>query len=130
VTKRANRKPEKKPPCGGKINLSHVLIWSVIFGAGIPVVLHSIWRIDNSINFFDNSAKIALQKATLALWPSSFFMLATTGDELYFLSVLTNVLLYTVLGAGIYYGFTRHRLILITPILAISLIWWKLLSLK
>ncbi|MGE8174921.1 hypothetical protein [Pseudomonas fluorescens] len=112
------------------MNLSRALIWSAITGAVIPVVLHSIWQMNNSINFFDTSASIILQKTTLILWPSSFFMLATTGDALYPLSALTNVALYTALGAGIYYGLARHRLILIIPILMISLIEWRLLSLK
>ncbi|MBD9615681.1 hypothetical protein [Pseudomonas sp. PDM07] len=90
------------------MKLSRLLIWSATAGAFTPIILHIIWRLDNNMLLLSNSAKIILQKITLALWPSSFFMLAASGDEPYLLSVLANIALYGILGIGIYYGLTKH----------------------
>jgi hypothetical protein len=130
MAKTTDGKLKRKLHPGGKMKLSRLLIWSATAGAFTPIILHIIWRLDNNMLLLSNSAKIILQKITLALWPSSFFMLAASGDEPYLLSVLANIALYGILGIGIYYGLTKHWLILIFPILGTCLIWWGLFSLK
>jgi len=117
------------------MNFPRISILSASLGALVPVVLRVIWWLVDSYSVVSTGGKIVLEKITLVLWPSSFFLLSASSDKVFaakllVVSVLTNVVLYWGLGITIFYGLTRFRILLLAPIIVMTTIWWWLLSLK
>ena len=117
------------------MSFARFMIWSSVTGVIVPFIFGVTWWLVNSHSGISVGVKIALEKVTLVLWPSSIVMLAETSDrwfslKLFLLASLVNVVLYTGLGACIWYGLTKYRVILLLPIIVVSIIWWKLLTLR
>jgi hypothetical protein len=115
------------------MRLSRFLVWSALAGAVVPIALEVLWWVTNRSQALSLEARIALEKVTLVLWPTSFGMFAATSDRTLAISLLVlttvgNVVLYSAIGVALWYGVARRKVYLIVPIAALSTIWWWLLS--
>jgi hypothetical protein len=115
------------------MNITRASTLSASLGAIVPVVFRAVWWIVDSNSLVGTSGKIVLEKITLILWPSSFFMLAADsnaalGLRLFLFSLLANAILYGGIGVALFYGLTRYKALLLAPIVVMSTIWFWLLS--
>ena len=117
------------------MTLMRFAMWSSVAGAIISIAIRAVWGAVNSSLSIGVGVKVALQKITLILWPSSLLMMAATSDrmfslKLFLISTLMNVVLYSGVGVCVWYGLTKNRILLLAPIVVMSVIWWRLLSLR
>lgn len=115
------------------MKLSRLLSWFALSGAVSAIVLRVIWGWVNTHAWLSTSAKIALQKVTVIVWPSSVFMLAATNDQamaikLFGISLLVNVALYMLIGALAWLGLNKHISFLAVLVLSLTAIWFRLLT--
>lgn len=105
-------------------------------GVGTPIFFLGFWWGLNKIgvepHFF---LTFKLETIQTLIWPSSFFLMATEGQTLQatiqviLLSVAVNVLLYTLIGALIWYGINKRLWVLFILAGLVALGWYELLSL-
>lgn len=99
----------------GKTHLFSFVCWFALAGACGPVLLYGLWWSINSASSHNLAFEIVMEKITLFLWPSSIVLLATENMkwpkllEILVMSVATNVVLYSVLGALVWLGYRAFR---------------------
>ena len=110
-------------------------ISSFAVGGGlVPLIFQAIWMVVSKYPAIDLKLGLVIQKLMLVLWPSSLIMIPASGDEsLYFvallISITVNVVLYAGIGAAIWCGLMRHRIVLILLITVLVAVWWRLSTL-
>lgn len=97
----------------------------------IPIVVIWGWMpISADVNY---EVRHVAEQLILMLWPSSVMFLGGADNERFwtimFFSTLTNSILYTLIGAVVWFGLYKYRILLFVVVVAISAFWWKLLSL-
>jgi hypothetical protein len=105
-----------------------------IAGVVVPLLMSSVWWLTNSLSKHSLSFEIVLERITLMVWPSSFALLAgagfgdaSLGWRLITVSMAINAIVYTVIGALLWYGLKRNYLVLTIPVMAIGALWiWAL----
>ena len=110
------------------------LAWFAFSGVVIPLVFQVVWWLVNRFGVGGLDVQLSIQKLMLILWPSSLMMLPAGSDEsllpvALLLSIAANVVLYAVIGAAIWYGFKKQHVVLIFVAIAISVMWWRVLTL-
>jgi hypothetical protein len=73
------------------------------------------------------------------VWPSAIMLMASQSptpfagvvalDPVLLMSLAANVLLYTLIGAAVWAGFTKRRLILVPVALVLVALWWRMWTL-
>ena len=78
-----------------------------------------------------------MQKITLIIWPSALALAAGAGFgnstlnfKLFMLALAANVILYGLLGVGVWLGLRKHVAFLVFTLGLVIAIWWRLLSLN
>ena len=92
--------------------LKFVAIFSAL-GLFVPVFFTITWSIIE--RFTQYSVKIGSDFVVIQIlcWPSSIFMMATTGSrgsdiKMFSISAMVNVLIYTIVGFLIWYGLINN----------------------
>jgi predicted membrane protein len=121
---------------GEKMNFLPFIFRFALAGAVVPVLLNILWWVINNTSSHNLSFEIVMEKITLLLWPSSIALLAGAGFSNYamsikllLLAVIINVILYSVLGLSVWYGFAKNHILLLLPIAAVGALWSWLLML-
>lgn len=98
-------------------------------GLLVPVAFRVLWHfIDQSVSL---TTSIMVQTIMLVLWPTSLWMLAASPDtafenELFLYSVISNVVVYALLGLLIWLGLRIHiAFFALAGILLVALWWWS-----
>src|SRR5712692_10597244 len=119
-----------------KMNLRSLVSYFALAGAVGPILLGAAWWSINSASSHNLSLEIVMEKITLVLWPSSAAMVAgagwgntAMGGKLFFLALVVNVILYSVVGAAVWYGIRKSHLWLMVPVVAVGTLWGWLLTL-
>ena len=103
-----------------------------IAGFVIPVLFTLFWNCYETAISFEQG--LWIERLMLILWPSSFFMMGTAGHngieyEVLSVSIVVNIVLYTVLGLLIWFGLNKQKWILYIVFILVTLGWYKLLRL-
>ena len=77
------------------------------------------------------------QRVVLCIWPSAIFLLASQCpaplacplDPLLLMALGANLILYTAVGAVLWVGFTKKRIILLPLAFALMVLWWRMWTL-
>jgi hypothetical protein len=119
-----------------RMNLLPFVFRFALVGGIVPILLNVVWRVINNASSHNLSFEIVMEKITLLLWPSSVALLAGAGFnnnamsiKLFFLATVMNVVLYSVLGASVWYVIGKSRILLLLPITAVGALWYWLLRL-
>jgi len=114
------------------------LVRSAVGGAGVSLLLATIWWAINHGSHRSPSLEGVLERITLMVWPSSFVLISADASmsasfvlEGLAVAIALNALLYLVLGALLWYGFRKRRLFLPIPIGLIGGFWlWTIFLLR
>jgi hypothetical protein len=105
-------------------------------GAAVPIFLSMLWGHINNTTNHSLTLAIVLEKITLLIWPTALPLLAGAGFDspslyrsLFFLAFAGNVIIYSLVGTGLWLGFRKHRGFLVLVVLCVATVWWRLLSL-
>jgi len=113
-----------------------LITFTAIFMAGgflVPLVFRLLWYWAEHSTTISTSFQYYLQNAMLMLWPTSIMNMGGAGNDLlsgrlFFISVISNVIVYGLLGLIMWYGL-KHRWILFPLSGGVILLWWRLLTL-
>jgi hypothetical protein len=114
--------------------------WFGASGALVALFFEAGWWLANHANPGSLPAgalelERACEKATLLFWPSSIYMMAidnappSSAFFLFLITALLNAVLYSTIGAGLWYGLFKRHAVLVVPIFLIAGMWWWLLEL-
>jgi small basic protein len=103
-----------------------------VFGLLIPVIFRSAWYYLNKSGSI--KIQIIVEKLMLILWPTSIITLPASYDsnfetKLFIISLLTNCLLYAMIGVLIWLGIRKHISFLAIAGIFLFLLWYWLLTL-
>lgn len=116
------------------MSMMKFLSFFALAGVFIPLIFQVIWWLLNKYQMADLKIRIFIQQLMLIIWPSSIMMLPTGSDEslipiALLISTAVNVVLYVIIGLCIWYGFTKHYVILVLLAFVMIVVWWRLLTL-
>lgn len=105
-------------------------------GFVIPCLLTIVWEIVEKIPDLNIIMGIILSPILMLLWPSSILVVVNdmSPDQeginygILAISIIANVILYSVIGFLVWWGWNRQKWILIVVGSAITIGWYKILS--
>lgn len=104
-----------------------------VAGVIIPLIFQVAWWIVDSYPSIGRSIGYGLHKAMLILFPSSFVMIAASEESLYLglllIAIAGNVVLYVAIGTAIWYGISKHHVVLVLLAAVLAIMWWRILTL-
>jgi len=105
-----------------------------LVGLVLPCLFFIAWRfLEDAPNLYGSIGN-KLELLQLVAWPSSIFMMATTGEggmnfEILVISITVNVILYAIIGFLIWFGLYKQRWVLFCTAASLLLSWYFLLTL-
>lgn len=114
--------------------MSFLKVISIFAGAGLlgPLMLRSVWYfLDQYTNL---KTQLIVEKLMLLVWPTSLMALPSSIDpgfevKLFIISLVTNILLYVILGSLVWLGLRKHIGFLVVACILLIILWSWLLSL-
>ena len=105
-----------------------------LFGVVVPIIFRALWYVVDWSQTGNYRLQMFFQKIMLMFWPTSILSLPASdvpGFELtlFILAVISNILIYLMLGALIWLGVKTNLMFLGLAGIIISVIWWRLLML-
>lgn len=102
-------------------------------GLVIPILFTLVWRLLEQHPRAWLAIGAKLEIVQVLMWPSSIFMMATTGHDgidygMLALSITINIVLYASIGFLIWWGINKQRWAIYCALGLVLLIWYKLFT--
>jgi hypothetical protein len=115
------------------MSIGRTLTGFAFAGAFVPVVFQAVWFFLKTYQEDRLNAHIVIQNLMFFVWPSSILILPSGSEPqlfwgLFSVSVIVNVILYTVIGTLIWFSLSKSYLFLFLVIAILGPIWWRLLT--
>lgn len=116
------------------MSIARFISFFAFAGVFVPLLFQAAWRIIAKYLAIDLKIWLGFMKFMLVLWPSSLMLLPAGSDESLFpvallISIAVNVVLYVAIGAAIWCGLRKHKMILVLFSAVLTFIWWHILTL-